>query len=125
MLYGPNTQTGHGGSLINLVEAQLDHITRVVDQMIAQDLATVEVRPEVFLAYNELVEAEHAVMVWTHPNVETYYRNSRGRVVVSSPFRVVDFWAMTVRADLDDYLVEPARPRTATSAENGSPPTMS
>ena len=32
--------------------------------------------------------------------METYYRNSRGRVVVTTPFRVVDFWHMTRAADL-------------------------
>jgi 4-hydroxyacetophenone monooxygenase len=47
-------------------------------------------------------------MVWTHPGMSTYYRNSRGRVVVNTPFRIVDFWHMTRTADLDDYVVEPA-----------------
>jgi 4-hydroxyacetophenone monooxygenase len=108
LLYGPNTQTGHGGSLISLVEAQLNHIMSLLEQMVAHDIETVEVKPEVHDAYNARVDSEHAGLVWTHPGMETYYRNSRGRVVVSCPWRVVDFWTMTERARLDDYVVEPA-----------------
>lgn len=107
MLYGPNTQTGHGGSLISLVEAQLNHIMSLVEQMVEQKVATVEARQDAYHSYNMKVDAEHAAMVWTHPGMETYYRNSRGRVVVNSPFRVVDFWAMTSSADLADYLTDP------------------
>jgi 4-hydroxyacetophenone monooxygenase len=104
LLYGPNTQTGHGGSLISLVEAQLNHIMSLLEQMAANDLQTVEVKREVHDDYNARVDAEHAGLVWTHPGMETYYRNSRGRVVVSCPWRVVDFWTMTEHARLEDYL---------------------
>jgi 4-hydroxyacetophenone monooxygenase len=115
VLYGPNTQTGHGGSLIGLVEAQMNHITRVLTQMIERQVEVVEVRPEVYSDYNARVDAEHAQLLWTHPRVHTYFKNSRGRVVVNSPFRVVDFCAMTAAADLDDYCCEPARVDAATS----------
>ena len=59
-------------------------------------------------AYNERVDAAHERMVWTHPGMSTYYRNARGRVVVTTPFRIVDYWHMTREADLDDYVVEAA-----------------
>ncbi len=41
--------------------------------------------------------------------MDTYYRNRRGRVVVSTPFRVVDYWRMAREANLRDYALEPAR----------------
>jgi 4-hydroxyacetophenone monooxygenase len=47
-------------------------------------------------------------MVWTHPGMETYYRNDKGRVVVNYPWRNVDLFTMTRHADLDDYVTEPA-----------------
>ena len=46
-------------------------------------------------------------MVWTHPGMSTYYRNERGRVVVNSPFRNAQFFAMTHKADLSDFETEP------------------
>ena len=46
-------------------------------------------------------------MVWTHPGMTTYYRNQRGRIVVNSPYRNVDFYEMTRHADLAEYRTEP------------------
>jgi 4-hydroxyacetophenone monooxygenase len=108
MVYGPNTQAGHGGSLIGSAEAQLHYILDLLERMLAAGAGAIEVRRDVYEAYNERVDAAHERMVWTHPAMETYYRNSRGRVVVTTPFRVVDYWHMTREADLDDYVVEAA-----------------
>ena len=108
MLYGPNTQGGHGGSLIGTVEAQLHYLMDVLRQLFEQDIGALEVRQDVHDAYNARVDEAHGRMVWTHPGMTTYYRNSRGRVVVPIPWRVVDFWHMTRHADLAEYITEPA-----------------
>jgi 4-hydroxyacetophenone monooxygenase len=109
MVYGPNTQAGHGGSLIGSAEAQLHYILDLLERMLAAGAGAIEVRQDVYDAYNRRVDAAHERMVWTHPAMETYYRNSRGRVVVTTPFRVVDYWHMTRAANLDDYVVEAVR----------------
>jgi 4-hydroxyacetophenone monooxygenase len=105
-LYGPNTGTGHGGSYMFLAECQMRYIMSILRQMFADGIETVECRRDVYEEYNVRVDAQHAEMVWTHPKVETYYRNKRGRVVVTSPWRVVDFWHMTKHADLGDFATE-------------------
>lgn len=107
-LYGPNTQFGHGGSLITVMERQMHYVMSVLGQMFEQGIAAVEVRQDVHDAYNATVDRLHEGMVWTHQGMETYYRNSRGRVVVNNPFRMVDFWQMVERADLEQYLSTPA-----------------
>jgi 4-hydroxyacetophenone monooxygenase len=107
-LYGPNTQTGHGGSLMYLVECQLRYIMDLVAQMVEREISSVECRDDVYETYNHAVDEAHDKMIWTHHGMHTYYRNSRGRVVVNSPWRVVDFWRMTQSADLDEYVVEKA-----------------
>ncbi len=111
MLYGPNLQPGHGGSLIFVVEMQVRYIMDMIAKMAAQGIGAVEVRPEVHAAYNANVDAEHENMVWTHPGMSTYYRNDRGRIVINSPYRNVDFFDMTRRVDLDEYIVEPLHQR--------------
>jgi 4-hydroxyacetophenone monooxygenase len=111
-LYGPNTQAGHGGSLLLMVEAQIHYMMSILRQMFSRGLGTVEVRRDIFDDYNRRVDEAHANMVWTHEGMSVYYRNSRGRVVVNNPFRVVDFWKMTRDADLAQYLVEPSRAQT-------------
>ena len=106
VLYGPNTQTGHGGSLIFLIEMQMNYITDLLRQMFANDIGAIECRPDVHDAYNEAIDRAHERMVWTHPGMETYYRNARGRVVVNVPYRNVDTFERTRHADLSDFVTE-------------------
>lgn len=108
-LYGPNTQPGHGGSLLFVIERQMHYVCDLLVQMWRNDLATVECRRDVHDDYNDGVDRAHEQMVWTHPGMETYYRNTKGRVVVNLPYRNVDLWHMTEHADLDDYVVAPRR----------------
>ncbi|MFB9075360.1 hypothetical protein ACFFX0_31035 [Citricoccus parietis] len=68
-----------------------------------------ECRQDVHDDYNEQVDATHEGMIWTHPGMDVYYRNSHGRVVVNNPFRIVDFWKRVQNADLSEYLVEPVK----------------
>ena len=103
----PNLQPGHGGSLIFVVEMQMRYIMDLLRQMTTQKIGAVECRQEVHDEYNDRVDQAHANMVWTHPGMETYYRNARGRVVVNSPYRNATFYDMTREADLDDFVVEP------------------
>ncbi|HVE28082.1 MAG TPA: NAD(P)/FAD-dependent oxidoreductase [Sporichthya sp.] len=122
-LYGPNTQTGHGGSFIYIAEAQVNYIASLLRGMVDADIDAVEVREDVYTEYAETIDRMHSSMIWTHPAMTTYYRNARGRVVAISPFRNVDFWRMTRAADLADYIVVP-RSQESTSAgdaeRNGS-----
>jgi 4-hydroxyacetophenone monooxygenase len=103
LLYGPNTQTGHGGSLIALVEAQMHYIVGLLRQVRHRDAPRLEVARTVFDQYNAAIEALHSEMVWTHPGVATYYRNSKGRVVGATPYRVVDLWHQSRSADLGQF----------------------
>ena len=106
-LYGPNTQPGHGGSLIFVIEMQMRYIMNVLAKMLSQGIGAVECRTDVHDAYNERVDRAHENMVWTHKGMETYYRNARGRVVVNFPFRNVDLFHMTSPADLSEFTTEP------------------
>jgi 4-hydroxyacetophenone monooxygenase len=115
MAYGPNTQAGHGGSLLGMVESQLDYVVDLLEQMIEGQIGAVECGQEVYERYNDRVDRAHEQMVWTHKGMDTYYRNSRGRVVVNTPWRIVDYWHMTRSADLSDYDILPATRRQATA----------
>lgn len=103
-LYGPNTQYGHGGSLISVLERQMHYVMSLLRQMFARGVATVDVRRDVHDAYNKHVDETHAGLVWTFPGVDGYVRNSKGRIVVNNPFRIIEMWRMTDTADLADYV---------------------
>jgi 4-hydroxyacetophenone monooxygenase len=105
LLYGPNTNLGHGGSVIFHTECQVNYVTRLLVAMIEQDIAAIDCRPEVFEEYNARVDAAHEQMIWTHRGMDTWYRNARGRVVTNTPWRLLDYWRMTRRPALEDFAV--------------------
>jgi 4-hydroxyacetophenone monooxygenase len=103
-LYGPNTQFGHGGSLVFVVERQMHYVRSILESMVRAGAGSAEVRVDVHNAYNERIDRAHEAMVWTHQGMDTYYRNSKGRVVVNNPFRIVDVWRDTEAAKADDFI---------------------
>ncbi|AWW35544.1 flavin-containing monooxygenase [Streptomyces cadmiisoli] len=109
VLYGPNTQPGHGGSIVFTIECQVNYVLQILERMAESEAGAVECRPDVAEAYNERVDATHANLVWTHPGMETYYRNSAGRVAVNYPYRNVDFFQVTRLVNPDDYIWEARR----------------
>jgi 4-hydroxyacetophenone monooxygenase len=108
-LYGPNLQPGHGGSLMFVVEMQMRYVMDVIGKMLQEQAGAVECRKDVHDAYNEGVDRAHDNMVWAHPGMQTYYRNSRGRIVVNSPYLNAAYFDMTRRADPADFVIEPRR----------------
>lgn len=109
LMYGPNTNLGHGGSTMFHAECQVHYMVELLREMVAADVAAVEVRQEVCDDYVARVDAAHENMIWTHPGMSTWYRNAAGRVVTNSPWRLLDYWTMTRRPSLDEHLVTPAR----------------
>jgi 4-hydroxyacetophenone monooxygenase len=103
LMLGPNTGLGHGGSAIFQSECQARYITSLLVQMIEEGIDSVDVRERVHDEYNARVDAEHEQLIWTHPGMSTYYRNARGRVFSVMPWRLVDYWAMTHEASLEDF----------------------
>ena len=113
LMYGPNTNLGHGGSTMFHAECQVHYMVELLREMVAADVAAVEVRQEVCDDYVARVDAAHENMIWTHPGMSTWYRNAKGRVVTNSPWKLLDYWTMTRRPSLDEHLVTPARPSSS------------
>jgi 4-hydroxyacetophenone monooxygenase len=101
---GPHTALGHGGSAIYVAECSISYIAQVIVHMAEHELDSVEVRSEVTENYNKDIDARHQQLVWTHPGMTNWYRNATGRVVVTMPWRNVDYWAMTRNLDIADYI---------------------
>lgn len=108
IMYGPNINLGHGGSYMFAGECQARYITQLCAELARRRGGTVEVRQNVHDDYNAQIDAEHAQMIWSHHGMDTWYRNAAGRVVTNSPWRVVDYWAMTNVAELEDFHFEPS-----------------
>ncbi|MEQ8693018.1 MAG: hypothetical protein RIC89_19565, partial [Pseudomonadales bacterium] len=107
-LYGPNTNIVHGGSIIYQVECQIHYVMQCITEMIDKNIDAIDVRPDVNKAYNDKVQEISRTLAWGHPNVESWYKNSDGRVINNSPFSLQQYWEVTHELDLADYQLEHA-----------------
>lgn len=107
MLAGPNTALGHGGSVVALLETQVQYVMSLLKAALRnyEQGFEIEVRQDVHDAYNVRVQDAHAKMIWTHKGMSNWYRNAQGRVVAPTPFRNDDYWHMTRNSGLADYVV--------------------
>ena len=104
MMAGPTTGLGHGGSGMFIAETQAHYITACISDMLTRGLQQVEAKPQAQADYMARYNALHKELVWMHPNLSTYYRNSKNRVYSVMPWRMVDYWHMTRTPNWDDYL---------------------
>jgi 4-hydroxyacetophenone monooxygenase len=119
-LYGPNTNLGHGGSLIFLSECQVRYIVDLFTQMIDKGIAAVDCAQEVHDAYNVRVDKAHEGLIWTHKGMDTWYRNRAGRVVANSPWTLLEHWTMTREPVLANYELTYSGPATSTGADGSA-----
>ena len=108
MLLGPTTALAHGGSVIWQTEIQVRYIVQILARMINDELAVAECTEEAADDYTDRADAAHARLVFSHPGMNNWYKNRRGRVVTVSPWRLVDYWAMARDADLSEFRLEGA-----------------
>ncbi len=106
MMYGPNTNGGHGGSALFHSECQIRYIMQALRETLERGDDVVEVLEDPFEEYNRKVDERHAQLVWTHPGVKNWYRNKAGRVVTNSPWRMVDYRNLTVKFNPAEYKFE-------------------
>ena len=104
-IYGPNTNIVHGGSIIYNTECQVHYIMQCIALMLSQQVKTLEIPESETTRYNEEVQEISKNLAWGHPGVESWYKNSDGKVVNNSPFSNLEFWLRT-------HDVEPNRYKT-------------
>jgi cation diffusion facilitator CzcD-associated flavoprotein CzcO len=105
MLYGPNT---NNGSILYMIEHQVEYTMRHLERMLDEGLAWVDVRPEIEDAYNrELDGALDAVEVW-QVSCNNYYRGPSGRIVTQWPHSMSEYERCTEKPDFDAYEVRQA-----------------
>lgn len=107
ILYGPNTNGGHGGSAVFNSECQVRYTMLALRELIERGAASLDVREEPFEEYNRQVDAEHAQLVWSHPGVNNWYRNKAGRVVTNSPWPLSKYRNLTAVFDPEEYDIAP------------------
>lgn len=102
-LYGPGTNLAHAGSIIFHSECQVRYIMGCIKALIENGRAAMDCRRSVHDEYNRRLERTLEQMVWSHPGMHSWYKNARGVVTCTSPWRLLDYWRWTREPDLDDY----------------------
>lgn len=103
MIYGPNTNLGHGGSALFHSECQIRYIMQALREMVENDVDAIEVKREPFEDYNKKLDAEFEGMVWMHPGVTSWYKNAKGRVVTNSPWALSVYHSLTAEFDPTEF----------------------
>jgi cation diffusion facilitator CzcD-associated flavoprotein CzcO len=102
MLYGPNT---NNGSIITMIESQVEHVMLHLRRLLAEDLAWVDVRPGAMERYNaEVQDAISRIEVW-QAACNGYYRSPSGRVVTQWPFSMTEFRKRTAVLEREAFEV--------------------
>jgi cation diffusion facilitator CzcD-associated flavoprotein CzcO len=100
MLYGPNT---NNGSIVTMIEYQVEHILGHVRRIANDGVAWVDVKPEAMARYNDDVQrAIDAIDVW-NAGCNGYYRSPSGRVVTQWPFSMSEFRDRSATIDPDAF----------------------
>ena len=105
---GPNSAPNHAAGQNLISEAQVHYILECLDVLQATGAAAMEPTPEAYEAWNEQIERDMQKMVWSHPKSQSYYKNEAGRVFLSCPYRLVDYWRMMRGPIVEDYHFEQA-----------------
>ena len=100
---GPNSAPNHAAGQNMISECQVNWIVEALDRIVEAGAKAFEVKQEAFDAWNSKVDARMPQMIWTHPKANSYYNNSKGRVYLSWPWRLVDFFVETRKPEAGSY----------------------
>jgi len=95
MTGGPNSAPNHAAGQNIVSERQVHYMIECLDWMRARGARTIEPTEAAFADWNAKIEARMPRMIWSHPKAKSYYRNSKGRVYLSWPYRLIDYFEAT------------------------------
>lgn len=107
---GPNATPNHGAGHNLMSEEHVHYIVECLQHLVESGNASMDVKPEVLAEYNRKVDEALDLTVWAHPGKRTtgYYRNTQGRVVVSCPWRLLDYWSMLREPAIENFTFTPS-----------------
>ena len=99
----PNYSPGHGAGANFSMEMMAHYVIECLQLMALRGATTMEVTRRAHDEYVSGIDEAMAGTVWCHtPNAHTYYRSGSGRVVVATPYRLVDLWHQH-RAPIEEH----------------------
>jgi 4-hydroxyacetophenone monooxygenase len=106
VMYGPNTNIVVNGSIIFFSECETHYIMGCIELMLRKGYAAMEPKRDVHDAFNETIDAGNLQMAWGSSQVNSWYKNAKGRVTQNWPFPLVDYWDRTRAPNPSDFEFE-------------------
>ncbi len=102
-MYGPNTNLVVYGSIIMFSELTANYIVDALRVLLESGHRSLEVREDVYEAFNARMDERNRKIAFGFSSVNSWYKNSHGRVTQNFPFHAWDFWRRTHELDSADY----------------------
>lgn len=102
-VYGPGNNLGHGGSLIFYSECQIRYILECIKPLIQDGYSSIECTTAASESYYQKFSEAADKTVWAHKGMDNWYKNKKGKVVTTSPWRLIDFWHWTKTPNMEDF----------------------
>lgn len=102
-MYGPNTGLVVYSTIIQFSEMTATYIVDAVRLLLEGGHQSMEIKEPVFESYNQRVDKGNALRAWGFSRVNSWYKNSKGRVTQNFPFTAVEFWQRTHAVEPTEY----------------------
>ena len=103
---GPNSAPNHAGGQNIVSETQVHYALECLELLNERHARALEPTQEATDAFNAAVDEKLAGLIWSRPDAKSYYKNKAGRIIMSSPYRLVEYWLMTRNPEPGDYRIE-------------------
>jgi 4-hydroxyacetophenone monooxygenase len=103
-LYGPNTNIVVGSSIVFYVECQVRYLLGCLKLQLETNIPVIECRADVQASYNKSIDRLNSERAWGSPLVDSWYKNSAGRVTQNWPGTHYEFWEQMQQPELAEFL---------------------
>ncbi|NNN21387.1 MAG: NAD(P)/FAD-dependent oxidoreductase, partial [Acidimicrobiales bacterium] len=103
MLYGPNTNIVINGSIIYFSECGTNYILSCIKHLIDNSLGALSVKETVCARFNDEIDLANQKMAWGASSVNSWYKNSKGRVSQNWPYTLHEYWRRTSNLSPEDF----------------------
>ncbi len=103
MLYGPNTNIVINGSIIYFSECGTNYILDCIKYLLDNSLGALSVKEQVCKEFNREIDVANQKMAWGASSVNSWYKNSKGRVSQNWPYTLHEYWKRTSNLSPEDF----------------------
>ncbi len=103
LLYGPNTNIVVNGSIVYFSECEVQYVMNCIRLLLEKGYRAMDCKKDVHDRYNVRIDEGNRQMAWGVADVNSWYKNEKGRVSQNWPFSLLEFWQQTREPDPADY----------------------